>query len=110
MDRQDRQLRQQIIEAIKARDLTDTEAWNDLSALSTDTQLDTIETFDDEIRIEDGNFSGPLTWYVSLRYGQEGTDNLLVMSESFPGSFEGHLEDGRPVIDRMFAAVSSFYA
>ncbi|WNJ90922.1 hypothetical protein [Bosea sp. 685] len=98
----------QIAEAVQAQEVTDTEAWSALDALSGNTVVDTVETFLEEIRIDGDAFSGPLTWYVLLRYGQGNVDQLNT-SESFPGGFEGHFEDGRPVIDRMSVDVSSFY-
>lgn len=102
-------LRENIITAVKATELTKTEAWQDLSALSSNTYVDTIETFDDEVRIDGDRFEGPLTWHVTLHYGQQVSEDELVISDSFPGTFEGRLEDGVPVIERMLAEVSSFY-
>jgi hypothetical protein len=102
-------LRENIIAAVKATELTETEAWQDLSALSSNTYVDTIETFDDEVRIDGDRFEGPLTWHVTLHYGQGASEDELVISDSFPGSFEGRLEDGVPVIERVLAEVSSFY-
>jgi hypothetical protein len=98
----------QIVEAVQAQEATETEAWSDLDALSSHTMVDTVETFPREIRISGNAFSGPLTWYVLLSYGKDEGDRLNT-SESFPGSFEGHFENGRPVIDRMNVDVSSFY-
>lgn len=95
--------------AVKATELTETEAWQDLSVLSSNTYVDTLETFDDEVRIDGDRFEGPLTWHVTLRYGQHASEDELVISDSFPGSFEGRLENGVPVIERMLAEVSSFY-
>jgi hypothetical protein len=102
-------LRENIIAAVKATELAETEAWQDLSTLSANTYVDTIETFDEEVRIDGGRFKGPLTWHVTLHYGRQASEDELVISESFPGSFEGYLEDGVPVIERVLADVSSFY-
>lgn len=104
-----RQLQQLIAEAVQAKDTTETEAWSDLDGLSSNTAVDTVETFPEEIRTEGNTFSGPLTWYVLLRYGHEGDGDQLTTSESFPGSFEGHWEGEVAVIDRMSVDVSSFY-
>lgn len=109
MTQDDRALRLSIVEAVHAKEMTETEAWQDLNALSTNTMVDTVETFNDEIRIEDNMFSGPLLWYVILRYGNDEESDQLVSSESFPGSFEGHVANGTPIIDRMVVDVSSFY-
>ncbi len=102
-------LRENIIAAVKATELTETDAWQALSALSSNTYVDTIETFDDEVRIDGDRFEGPLTWHVTLYYGQHASEDELIISDSFPGSFEGRLEDGVPLIERMLAEVSSFY-
>ncbi|WP_024879206.1 hypothetical protein [Methylosinus sp. LW3] len=102
-------LRESIVAAVKATELTETEAWQDLSALSSNTYVDTIETFDDEVRIDGDRFEGPLTWHVTLHYGQVASEDELIISDSFPGSFQGRLEEGVPVIERMLAEVSSFF-
>lgn len=102
-------LREAIVAAVKATDLEQTEAWQDLSALSSSTHVDTFETFDDEVRINGQRFEGPLTWHVTLQYGQHASEDELIISDSFPGRFEGRLENGVPVIERMLAEVSSFY-
>lgn len=108
MEDEDQNRRRHIVEAVQAQDPTETEAWSDLDALSTQTVVDTVETFIEEIRIDGNTFSGPLLWYVVLHYGSAGEDQL-VNSESFPGRFEGHLDNDTPVIDRMLVDVSSFY-
>jgi hypothetical protein len=102
-------LQRKIVEAVQAQEMTQTEAWSDLDALSSSTVVDTFETFAEEVRIDGNTFSGPLTWYVLLRYGQDGDADQLTTSESFPGSFEGHFEDEMPVVDKMSVDVSSFY-
>ncbi len=42
-------------------------------------------------------------------YGPHASVDELIISDSFPGSFQGRLEEGVPVIERMLAEVSSFY-
>ncbi|MER8709332.1 hypothetical protein NKH80_04185 [Mesorhizobium sp. M0904] len=100
--------RQQVIEAVQAKDYQETQAWSDLDALSSSTQVDTIETFEKEIRFDGNDFQGPLTWYVVLRYGMDTADPLET-SESFPGTFHGSLVDEVPVIQDMTVDTSSFY-
>lgn len=102
-------LRRQIVEAVQDREVTTTEAWSDLDSLSSNTTVDTVETFPEEIRIEGSTFEGPLLWYVVLHYGPDDADQLI-SSESFPGHFEGHLnEEASPIIDKMVVDVSGFY-
>jgi hypothetical protein len=101
-------LRQKIVSAVRSKDVTDTEAWHDLSALAPTPRVDSIETFEEEVQIEGQTFSGALLWYVTLTYGQP--NDVVVSSESFPGKFEGHIADGIPSIDRMTIDTSSSYA
>ncbi|GLS36587.1 hypothetical protein GCM10010869_21770 [Mesorhizobium tianshanense] len=108
MDDKNRVLRRKIVEAVQAMDYQDTQARSDLDLLSTSTQIDTVETFENEIRFEGNQFQGPLTWYVVLRYGMN-TDDPLETSESFPGAFHGSLVDSEPVIDDMTVDTSSFH-
>lgn len=108
MDDNIRILRRKIIEAVQAMDYQDTQAWSELDLLSTSTQIDTVETFENEIRFEGDQFQGPLTWYVVLRYGMN-TNDPLETSESFPGAFHGRIVDSQPVIDDMTVDTSSFH-
>lgn len=100
--------RQKIVQAVQAKNYQETQAWSDLDFLSASTQIDTIETFEKEIRFDGNEFQGPLTWYVVLRYGMN-TDDPLETSESFPGTFHGSLVDEVPVIHDMTVDTSSFY-
>ncbi|MER8699595.1 hypothetical protein [Mesorhizobium sp. M1273] len=111
MDNKERQLKQQRI-ALAVQDVepTETEAWTDLALLSSNTRVDTVETFEREVRIDGEQFSGPITWYVVLEYGPRDGDDALTTSESFPGTFEGHFEGETPIVDRMTVDTSSFYA
>jgi carbohydrate-binding DOMON domain-containing protein len=109
MEDETQKLQRRITDAVQAHEFVQTEAWGALAALSSDTQIETVETFDDEVRIEGNSFAGPLIWYVKLRYGQEQTEDYLVLSESFPGHFEGRFEGEEPIIEQMTADTSSFY-
>ena len=99
--------RQAIADAVRAADKDDTEAYNELSLLSHNTVIDTIEIFEDEILIDSDGFRGPMVWHVTLNYRDEEED--IAESESFPGSFYGVFEDGVPRITRMEADTSYFY-
>lgn len=96
-----------IIAAVRSIEVTETDAWNDLSALASRPYVDSIEVFEDEIQIRGLEFAGPLLWYVTLAYGPK--DDEVVTSESFPGKFEGRIEDGVPTIHLMTMDTSSFY-
>jgi hypothetical protein len=99
--------RRQVAEAVRSHDLGGTEAWRDLSILSNETQVDTLEVFEDEIIGEEDGFSGPLLWHVTLNYGSG--DDAVVASESFPGRFCAQLIDGAIVVTEMSADTSSYY-
>jgi hypothetical protein len=80
------------------------EAWKKLVPLSKTTNVEMIESIDEDVITKSGkNFTLPINVYVSLKY-EDGE-----LSEVFPGSVEGHLDQGRPVIDRLDVDVSSFY-
>lgn len=108
MDDKNQILRRKIVEAVQMMDHHDTQAWSDLDLLSTSTLIDTVETFENEIRFDGDKFEGPLTWYVVLRYGMN-TDDPLETSENFPGTFHGRVVESDPVIDDMTVDTSSFH-
>ncbi len=102
------QLRREIVAAVRKIEVSDTEAWRDLSLLASDVRVNDIEMFEEEIRIDGDRFSGALLWYVTLIYGS--SDDQVVSSESFHGKFEGKFVDNTPIVDRMTVDTSSFYA
>lgn len=96
-----------IADAVRNADLTQFSAWSDLDALSTNTQLDDIEIFEDEIFRDGKKFKGNCNFYIVLNFGQG--DDAVVITESFSGTFEGHLDaKNRPTIDDIHADTSSF--
>lgn len=92
-----------IINAVKDVDLTDTEAWNDLDILSSNTRIEAIEVFGEEIKKNGKRIAGPINVYVTLNYPENTT-----LSERFPGRFEGEWSDGKPEIHRITVNTSSF--
>jgi hypothetical protein len=96
-----------IVATVRDMEVTETDAWDVLSALASVTEVDAMEIFEDEIQIDGEKFSGPLLWYVTLIYGPP--NDQVVSSESFPGKFEGHIENGVPSVDSMTMDTSSFY-
>lgn len=97
----------QVVSAIHNVPYEDTLAWSDLSSLSGNTQVESIEVFSDEIRFSGDNFEGPVVWHVTLNYG--GSDDSVRMSETFPGKVRGHIENGSAHVDELSVDVSSFY-
>jgi hypothetical protein len=96
-----------IIDAVRNVELTQTGAWSALDGLSSNTRVDLIETFQDEIRFDGRRFRGPVVFHVTLQYG--GGEDEVTLSEAFPGRFEGHFKDDRPIIDDVDVDTSSFY-
>jgi hypothetical protein len=94
-----------IAEAVRNIELSTMEAWSDLDRLSSNTHVEAIEIFEDEIRLTGSRFQGPINLHVTLQYPENVT-----LSETFPGRFEGEWRKDRPFIDRVVVDTSSFYA
>jgi|SRR5580700_4302820 hypothetical protein len=94
-----------IADAVRQVELSTMEAWSDLDMLSSNTHIEAIEVFEDEIRERDGKFQGPINIHVTLEYA----DNVT-LSDTFPGRFEGEWKQDRPLINRVAVDTSSFYA
>ena len=93
---------------VRSVDLTSFDAWNSLDVLSSSTVPDSIEVYEDDIKISDDKFSGVLNVYVTLEYGK-GEDGFTT-SDGFPGKFRGHFDEtGQAVIDELTVDTSSFY-
>lgn len=92
-----------IVDAVKGIDLSTTDAWGDLDILSTSTQIEAIEVFEDEIRGTDRYFEGPVNVHVTLEYSDDVT-----LSETFPGRFSGRFVDGQIRIESLHVDTSSF--
>lgn len=94
----------EIADAVRNVELTEMDAWNDLDALSSNTRIEAVEVFEDEIRFSGEAFQGPINVHVTLRYPENVT-----FTETFPGRFEGKWREGRPLIDKVAVDTSSFY-
>ena len=94
-----------IAEAVRNVELSTTEAWSDLDVLSSHTQVEAIEVFEDEIRQSGNRFQGPINLHVVLQYPDD-----VMFSETFPGRFEGEWKEDEPLIYRIAVNTSSFYA
>lgn len=100
-------IRRGIAKALREAEMERTEAWDHLTALASSVAIDSIEIFEGEIQIEGKYFSGPILWYVTLRYGSANDE--LTVSESLPGKFDGTLEGGKPIIRSITADTSSLF-
>jgi Predicted pPIWI-associating nuclease len=96
-----------IAEAVRNFEVTESEAWQQLSLLSTNTKIDSVEVFNEEITFKDSRFTGPLLWHVTLQYG-DGEDEFT-SSDSFPGVFEGTIQGQHAEVHKLTADTSSFY-
>lgn len=94
-----------IADAVRNLELSTTKAWNDLDVLSSNTSIEAVEVFEDEIRETRGKFEGPINVHVTLQY-PEG----VTLSETFPGRFEGQWSAEGPSINTVIVDTSSFYA
>jgi hypothetical protein len=95
----------EIARAVRAFEISESSAWKVLSALSSNTTVDSVEVIEAEIVLDGTKFEGPLVWYISLNYGS--TEDSVVTSESLPGRFVGILDEGRPTILDLNVDISS---
>jgi Predicted pPIWI-associating nuclease len=93
-----------IADAVSNTVLSETQSWSDLDVLSSNTHVEGIEVFEEEIRAAGGKFEGPINVHVMLNYSEGVT-----ISETFPGRFEGTWEGDRPSIENVLIDTSSFY-
>ena len=96
--------------AATARDIevSETEAWDDLDALSSNTHVDDIEVFTDEIKLRADIVEVPVNVHCTLTYGND--KDGLTLSEAFPGRSEGTLSPDCPFLRRMTVDTSGFDA
>ena len=92
-----------LADAVRNTELAETEAWADLDILSTNTHIEAVEVFEDEIRSDGERFEGPINVHVTLQYSDDVT-----LSETFPGRFEGSWKSGAPSVERITVDTSSF--
>lgn len=107
MDDPDLQQRRNIAEAVRRYDIKQTEGWASLLQLSPQANVESVETFEDEIQLKGDTFAGAVLWHVTLQFGDQG--GAIVTSESLPGRFEGHVIAGIPEIDRMVVDTSAVF-
>jgi hypothetical protein len=93
----------EIAEAVRNVEIVGTEAWGELNSLSSNTLVEAVEVFEDEIRFDGTRFEGPINVHVTLRYAKDVT-----LSETFPGRFEARWKSDAPSIDRVVVDTSSF--
>lgn len=103
--------KQKIVSTVNRLNLSEhPEWWTSLNMLSSRTEFDGLEVFDDEIVLEPGNakkFRGNANVYVKLVYG--GKDDESSMSDAFPLQFTGHFDGAKVVIEDVVVDTSSFH-
>lgn len=93
-----------IVEAVSHAKLTEYDAWNDLNALSSNTDVDGIDVDPAGVTLEGERFTGLATIYVASQYGTTGVDGFETSN-----AFEGHFDGKRPVIDKITVDTTPFY-
>ena len=105
---EDREKLVDTIHDLKSDDLAKFPGWTELAELSSNTQLEDIEVFEDEIIEEGGRRVVPVNVYVTLNYRDSEGDETF--HDAFPGSVVVEVdEDGHLVIRDMSVDTSSFF-
>jgi hypothetical protein len=102
-------LRERIARALERYDLSSDDAWSELDQLSTHTLLEGLEVDPEGVVVDqNGHFKGVMNVYVTLQYDKDEHDGFKT-SDSFLGSFEGHMEGDAPKVDSVKVDTSPFY-
>lgn len=103
----DRAKRDAVAAAARSFDVRGSPAWQDLSGISNDIELDDVEVDPAGIVLKDDWFRGVMNLYVLLKFAGSGLES----AESFPAFFEGRFDaDGKPTIERLDVKTGSFFA
>lgn len=98
--------------AVNEYDLTSSEEWQKLDALSQRTEFDGSDVFPESAIFDGEAFQAPGNVYVTLNYNEEGEP--VTMSEAFPAtiyfSLKGSKGSKTIEIDRIEVNTASFYA
>lgn len=95
-----------IAQLIQGSDVLTGEVGRQLDILSSNTVINAIETFSDEIQIEQDKFVAPINVYVTLNYGR--ADERIEWAECFPGEIRGSLVNGDLKLDTTHIDTRSF--
>ena len=89
-------------------DLEELGAWSELCDLSTQTELEMIDTGPDNIVFDNsGGFEAVADVYVTLNYGSSDDDTSF--SDGYLATIRGRLDGEEVIIDTVSVDVSSFY-
>ena len=102
-----RAVQQAVVIAAQTGDMTQFDAYHDLMALSSNTQIDDFDVDEDFVILNGNLFSGAGNIYVILNYGSK--DDEITESAGFLCKFSGHFEGEIPIIEQMEVDVSGFY-
>ena len=81
--------------------------WSRLKELSSRTEVEDVEVFEDEIATDDDTIKVPANIYVSLNYEDSVGDESF--HDAFPGTFIVSIRNGEPVISDITVDTSSFF-
>jgi hypothetical protein len=98
--------RRRAVDAVRRLELDQTEALRAIRLLSSKTTVEALEFFEDEIRMTDTTFAGPVLWHVQLVF--QNAEDDITLSESFPGTFQGRFDGDEAVVERLTADTRSF--
>jgi len=96
--------------AINRFELTATDAWHDLEALSAGTRFDEIDAVPEGLFAVEGNgFTAIATVYVDLV--DDDMEGASAYPDNFPAEVRGHFDaSGEAIIETVSVDTSSFYA
>ena len=98
-----------VFDAVSSFDVTKTAAWDELSRLSANTLVDTIDAVPEGIfKLGTDRFTAVATVYVDLTYGEDG--EAYTVANNFPMIVNGHFDPKEgAVVDTAEVNTSSFY-
>lgn len=97
-----------VMQVMSDFDLTESQAWSDLDALSSNTYIDDLEVDPEGVIIEENEFKGVMNVYVVLHYGGND-DDAFDTSDAFRGQFSGHFDEDKAVVDSVTVDTSPFF-
>jgi len=107
VDKPDLPTPEEIADALYRADITKFPGWERAAALSSDTRVQSVIVLPDIIIWKGETFK--CSFNVCLEFTFDDGLEPTSFSADFPAGFEGHVEDGKPVIDRIAINTKSFY-
>ncbi len=95
----DKSMSKAIADAMYDTDITKLPGWDRVVALSSRTEFKEIDVLEDIVIWNDDVFECGANIYIRLNF--DGEDEPLSFTGEYPGSFWGHIEGDKPIIDRI---------